>query len=65
MPACGKDKFDFNKAATAEALLICSSETMATLWRSSDMSSEKRRVKAEEGHPECSFAASPTLSLLH
>lgn len=31
MLVCGKDKFDFNKAAVAEAVLICPSETMAIL----------------------------------
>lgn len=65
MPVCRKDKFGFNSAAAAEALLIRSSETMAMLWRSTDASSEEGHVKAEEGHPECSFAANSTLSLLH
>lgn len=65
MPVCGKDKFDLNKAAAAEAFLICPSEAMGMLWRSTDVSSGKGHVKAEEGHPECSFAANLTLSLLH
>lgn len=64
MLVCRKDKFDYNKAAAAEALLTCPSETMVMLWRSTDVSSEE----AEEGHPQClqcTFAASSTLSLLH
>lgn len=68
MPVCRKDKFDYNKATAAEALLTYPSETMVMLWRSTDMSSEEDHVKAEEGHsqcPQCSFAASSTLSLLH
>lgn len=30
-PICGKDKFHFNKATAAAALLICPSVTMAML----------------------------------
>lgn len=68
MLVCRNDKFDYNKAAAAEALLTCPSETMVMLWRSTDVSSEKGHAKAEEGHPQClqcTFAASSTLSLLH
>lgn len=63
MPVGRKDKFDYNKAAAAEALLT--SETMVMFWRSTDVHSEKSRVKAEEEHPQCpqcNFAASSTLS---
>lgn len=41
MPVCGKDKFDFYRAAAAEALLIFLSERMAQLWSNTDVSSKK------------------------